>query len=170
MAKKKKTTKQKQTEHRTLQYVSFGGIFASVLAPFIILGAVHFEEWFKNDGGWKIGLGATLGMAVVGIALFMVTYKKEHDSKVTDGWITALVIWFAVAFIVKLWAEIYEEIFGIMMWTGLGLAAAFGLDMISKDQKRKADEYKEARAKVEEDTLKEKIKKEVEEENNRPFE
>lgn len=168
MAEKKPlTTKQKQKGHRVLQYTAFGGMFVSVITPFIILGIANFEEWFKSDSGWKIGLGATLGMAVVGIALFLVTYKKEHDSKVTDGWITLLVLWFAVAFIFKLFASIYEDIFGIMMWTGLGLASAFGLDMVSKDQKRRADAYKAARQKINQETLEDKIKKEVEEEEKK---
>lgn len=167
MAKKEKkplTTKQQQTKHRALQYTAIGGMFGSILTPFIILGAINFEDWFKSDGGWKIGLGATLGMAVVGIAIFLVTKKKEKESKVTDGWITFIVCWFAVAFIAKLFESIYSQIFEIMMWTGLGICGAFGLDLVSKDQKRKADAYKTARAKVQEESIEEKAKKEVEEE------
>lgn len=160
--KKQLTTKQQQTKYRALQYTAIGGMFASILAPFIVLGIIHFDDWFKSEGGWKIGLGATLGLAVVGIAIFLVTAKKEKESKVTDGWITLLVLWFAIAFIVKLVAEIYDAIFGIMMWTGLGLASAFGLDMVAKSNKNKADAYKEARASVKEESIKEKAKREVE--------
>lgn len=166
MEKKKLTTKQKQNKYRALQYTAIAGEFASIITPFIIIGLVNFDEWFKSDGGWKIGLGAALGLAVMGIAIFLVTKKKETQSKVTDGWITLLVIWFAVAFIFKLVAEIYDAIFGIMMWTGLGLCAAFGLDMVSKEMKKKADAYKDARAKVKEETIEEQAKKEVEEEQN----
>lgn len=166
MAKQKKplTTKQQQTKHRALQYTAIGGMFGSILTPFIILGAINFEDWFKTDGGWKIGLGATLGMAVVGIAVFLVTKKKEKESKVTDGWITFIVCWFAVAFIAKLFESIYSQIFEIMMWTGLGLCGAFGLDLVSKDQKRKADTIKEVRNETEKDSFKERIKKEYEKE------
>ena len=166
MAKQKKplTTKQQQTKHRALQYTAIGGMFGSILTPFIILGAINFEDWFKTDGGWKIGLGATLGMAVVGIAVFLVTKKKEKESKVTDGWITFIVCWFAVAFIVELFESIYSQIFEIMMWTGLGLCGAFGLDLVSKDQKRKADTIKEVRNESEKDSFKERIKKEYEKE------
>lgn len=166
MAEKKKlTTKQKQTGHRALQYTAVGGMFVSVLTPFIILGIVNREEWFINNAdGWKVGLGAAIGAAVVGIAIAAVTFKKEKESKLTNGWITFLVVWFAIAFIAYLIKSIYEEIFNIMMWTGIGLAGAFGLDIFSKNQKRKADEYKIARSKIKSETLEEKIRKEVEEE------
>lgn len=168
MAKKEKkplTTKQKQNKYRALQYTAVGGMFASVLMPFIVLGAVNFEEWFVASGeGWKIGLGASLGLAVVGIAMFLVTQKKEKESKVTDGWITLIVMWFSCAFIFKLLANIYEQIFGIMMWTGLGLCSAFGFDIVSKRMKKNADAYKSARAKVKEETIEEQAKKEVEQE------
>lgn len=170
--KKQLTTKQLQSKYRALQYTAIGGMFASILTPFIIIGIVNFEDWFKSDGGWKIGLGATLGLAVMGIAIFLVTKKKETESKVTDGWITLLVIWFAVAFIFKLVAEIYDAIFGIMMWTGLGLCSAFGLDMVAKVNKNKADAYKEARSSVKQESIKEKAKREVEAEQKqeRPVE
>ena len=163
--KKKLTTKQKQLRYRSLQYTAVGGMFVSILTPFIALGIANFDDWFvNNSNGWKIGLGATLGMAVAGIAVFLVTAKKEKESKVTDGWITLLVMWFAVAFVFFLLSSIYEQIFEIMMWTGLGLAGAFGLDIVSKKMKKNADAYKEARAKVKEESIEEQAKKEVEEE------
>lgn len=163
--KKKLTTKQKQAKYRALQYTAVGGMFASILTPFIALGIANFDEWFvNNSNGWKVGLGASLGLAVAGIAVFLVTAKKEKESKVTDGWITLLVMWFAVAFVFFLLSSIYNQIFEIMMWTGLGLAGAFGLDLVSKDMKRRADEYKKARAEVYKENIEDEIRKEVEEE------
>ena len=167
MAKKELTTKQKQMKYRALQYTAIGGMFASVLTPFIVLGIVNFQDWFMASDGYKIGLGGTLGLAVVGIALALVTFKKEKESKVTDGWITLLVIWFALAFVFKLLERIYSEIFTIMMWTGLGLAVAFGLNIFSKKEKEKADLYKEARSKVNQETLEDKIRQEVAEEEEK---
>lgn len=161
---KKLTTKQKQIKYRALQYTAIGGMGVSIITPFIVLGIVNFEEWFKTSDGYKVGLGATLALAVMGIAILLVTKKKEKESTLTNGWITLMVFWFAVAFIFKLLSSIYDEIFGIMMWTGLGLAAAFGLDIVSKEEKKKADAYKNARAKVKEDSIEEEARKEVEEE------
>lgn len=179
MAKEKKpkkelTTKQKQNKYRALQYTAIGGMFGSILTPFIVLGIVNYEDWFKTSEGWKVGLGGTLALAVVGFAFFLVTRKKEKESKVTDGWITLIVMWFAIAFIFKLLSSIYYDIFTIMMWTGLGLAGAFGLDIVSKKEKEKADAYKEARKKAKQESIEEKAKREVDEElkkeESRPYE
>lgn len=171
MAKKEKkplTTKQKQIKYRSLQYAAIGGMGVSVLTPFIVIGAINFEEWFQSSEGYKVGIGATLALAVMGIAILLVTRKKEKESKLTDGWITLMVFWFAIAFIFKLLSSIYDEIFGLMMWSGLGLAGAFGLDIVSKKEKEKADAYKEARAKAQEDNIKEQAKREFEAEEEEP--
>lgn len=177
MAEKQKkplTTKQKQTRYRVLQYASIGGIFASIFTPFIILGAINFEDWFVANEGWRIGLGGTLGLAVAGIAAAMVTFKKEKESKVTDGWITFIVCWFAVGFTFRLLEEIYHQIFTIMMWTGLGLCVAFGFNIFSNVEKKNADAYKEARKKIKQESIEEQarreVQKELEEEEDRPVE
>ena len=96
--KKQLTAKQKQTKYRALQYTTFVGEFISILTPFIIMGIVNYDEWFTTEEGWKVGLGGTLALALMGIAVFLVTKKKE-DEKITGGYITLIVGWFAVAFI-----------------------------------------------------------------------
>ena len=157
----------KQKTYRTLQYTCVGGEVISVLTPFIILGAVNADTWFKSSEGWKVGLGGSLALALMGIAIFLVTAKKEKESKVTNGWLTLIVGWFAVAFIFVLLANIIDQIATIMLFGGIGLVVAFGLDIVSKSFKTKADLYKEAIGEVKKDKLKEQIEKEVEEEKLR---
>lgn len=164
---KKLTVAQKQKTYRTLQYTCVGGEFISALTPFIILGAVHGEEWFKSEDGWKIGLGGALALALMGIAIFLVTMKKEKETKVTNGWITLLVGWFAVAFIFVLLANIMDQIATIMFIGGIGLACAFGLDLTSKAFKKKADLYKEVIGDTTKEKLKEEIQKEYQEEQEK---
>ncbi len=158
--KKQLTTKQQVIKYKTLQYTCIGGEFLSVLTPFIILGAVNYQEWFVSEQGWKIGLGGALALALMGVAIFLVTRKKEKDSKVTDGWITLLVGWFAVAFVFILLANIMDQIATIMLWGGLGLAGAFGLDMVSKSNQKKAEMVMSAREEAEKETVKEQAKSE----------
>ena len=92
----------------------------------------------------------------MGIAVFMVTKKKEDD-KITNGYIALVVGWFAVAFIFMLLASIMEQITTIMMFGGLGLLGAFGLDMTSKNFKSKADKYKEVINKAKEKVIEEDV-------------
>ena len=161
---KKMTVAQKQKGYRTLQYTCVGGEFLSALTPFIVLGITHADTWFTSEGGWKIGLGGALALALVGIAVFLVTKKKESENEFTNGWITLIVGWFAVAFIFVLLANIIDQIAVIMLWGGLGLLGAFGLDITSRHFKKVADTYKELIGEVKGDNLKEQIKKEIEEE------
>lgn len=161
------TATQKQKKYRTLQYTCVGGEFISVITPFVILGAVNADEWFKSSDGWKVGLGGTLALALMGIAVFLVSKKKEDESKITNGWIAFLVGWFAVAFIFVLLANIMDQIATIMLFGGIGLLGAFGLDLTSKNFKTKADLYKEAIGNVKKDNLKEQIQREVAEEKQK---
>jgi hypothetical protein len=163
--KKPLTVKQTQLKHRALQYLCVGGEFVSILTPFITLGIVNYEEWFVNENGWKVGLGGALALALMGIAVWMVAAKKEKKANITDGWITLMVGWFCVAFITLLLGSIITDISSIMMWGGLGLAGAFGLDMVSQKEKEKADAYKKAIADIQKETLEEKVRKEIQEEN-----
>ena len=161
MSKKPLTTKQKQTKYRTLQYTCFGAEFLSVITPFIVLGAVNYKDWFVSEEGWKVGLGGSLALALMGIAIFLTTKKKEEGSKITDGWITLIVGWFMVAFIFVLLANIMDQIATIMFFGGIGLCGAFGLDMASNQFKKTADMYKSARKEVNADNIKEEIKEEL---------
>lgn len=139
---KKLTLKQQLNKYRALQYSTFVGEFVSIILPFVIMGAVNYEDWFVSESGWKVGLGGTLALALLGIAVLLVTKKKE-DEKITSGYITLIIGWFAVAFIFALLASIIEQISMIMFFGGIGILGAFGLDMTSKNFKAKADLCKE---------------------------
>lgn len=161
---KKLTVKQKKNRARTYQYLAFGGEFFSILTPFITLGIVNYEEWFLTEEGYKVGLGGALALALMGIAVWLITSKKEKKSEITDGWISFLVGWFAITFIFLLLSSIMHQIFSIMMWGGIGIAGAFGLDIVSKKQKLKADTYEKVLASVKTESLERQARKEIEEE------
>lgn len=157
---KKLTLKQQLNKYRALQYSTFVGEFVSIIMPFIIMGAANYEEWFVGESGWKVGLGGALALALLGIAVLLVTKKKEDD-KITSGYITLVIGWFAVAFIFVLLADIIEQIATIMFFGGIGILGAFGLDMTSKNFKAKADLYKKALAEAKQGNLEEQIKEEL---------
>lgn len=164
--KKELTAKQTQRKYRTYQWGCFGGEIVSILTPFVVLGAVNFDEWFVSEEGWKIGLGGTLALALLGIAIWLFTKKKE-DKTITNGWITMIVGWFAIAFIMMLLKNILDQIAMIMLWGGLGILSAFGLDIASGTFKKKADAYKEAIDEVKRESVLDKARKQVAEEEKK---
>lgn len=160
MAKKPLTAKQKQNKYRALQYSTFVGEFVSIILPFVIMGAVNYEDWFVSESGWKVGLGGTLALALLGIAVLLVTKKKE-DEKITSGYIALIIGWFAVAFIFVLLASIIEQIAMIMFFGGIGILGAFGLDMTSKNFKAKAEMYKGSIQRAQDKALEEQAMEEM---------
>lgn len=165
MAKKKLTVIQQRNRYKAIQYSTFGGEFLSIFTPYIALGIANADEWFANDQGWKIGLGGSLALALLGIAIFLVTKKKEDD-KLTNGYITLIVGWFAVAFIFVLLANIMDQIATIMLFGGIGLCGAFGLDLVSKNAKAKAEKYDAIIKKVKDKKLEQKVEEELIQESN----
>lgn len=157
---KVKTVKSQKNKYRALQYTTFVGEFISILTPFIVLGIINKDEWFTTESGWKIGLGGALALALMGLAVLLVTKNKE-DKKLTSGYITLIVGWFAVAFVFLLLSSILEQITTIMLYGGFGLLAAFGLDMGSKEFKKKADAYKNAIANVKQKTIEQRVAEEI---------
>lgn len=143
MAKKQLTVAKQKNKYRALQYSTFVGEFVSVLTPYIVMGAVNADTWFTTEQGWQVGLGGALALALMGIAVLLITTKKENK-ELTSGYVTLIIGWFAVAFVFVLLASIIEQIATIMLFGGLGLLGAFGLDLTSKNFKKKADMYKKA--------------------------
>lgn len=159
--KKPLTTTQRKNKYRALQYTTFASEFISILTPYIILGSINFKEWFpSSEAGFRAGLGGALALALMGIAVFLVTKKNEEGNKLTNGWITLMVGWFCVAFIFLLLGNIIDQIAEIMLWGGLGILGAFGLNLTSQHFKKKADLYKSAIDKVEKDEIVKQVKEE----------
>lgn len=169
--KKALTIKQKKNRARATQFALFGGEFLSVATPFAIMAGVNANEWFiNNPEPWKLGLGGALGLALMSLAVLLVSKMKE-DKSITGGYVALVVGWYAVAFIFLLLARIMNEIYTIMFYGGFGLLGAFGLDIGSKYFKKQADDYKEAIASGKKELNKEQAIKEIkrEEENKVKF-
>lgn len=162
---KKKTSLQLLTRYRVLQYSTLLGEFISIATPFVVMGIVNFDDWFATEEGWKIGLGGVLALALMGIATFAVTKRKE-DKSITSGYVSLVVGWFATTFIFLLLSSIMEQITTIMFFGGMGLLGAFGLDVTSQKFKAKADLYKDIIQKTKQNLLKRSIEEEMEKDNN----
>lgn len=159
--KKNKTIKQQKNKERAAQYALFASEFAVIPIPFVVMAAVNWEEWFAyNPGGWKIGLGGTIAIALMSLAALMVSSMKE-DKRITGGFVAIVMVWYTLAFIALLLSEILAEIYKIMFIGGSGLLAAFGLDLGSKQMKKKADLHKSAIVEAQKELNKEQAKEEI---------
>lgn len=154
--KKEKTPTQKKKQYKAIQYTCFGCEFLSVIMPFIIIGAVNFNEYFVEYDGVKMSLAAALAFALMGIAVWLVSKEKFGNS-----FITLMVGWAAVTGIFFLLGDIINDIAYIMLFGFIGIAGAYGLDIGSKQAKKKADEIQKGIDLAKEQMTSEAYKEEV---------
>lgn len=171
--KKPLTATQKMKKYRAIQYTARGGEFVSVMLPYIVLGAINFNEWFVGEQGWKVGLGGSIALALMGLAVWLTTKKKENK-ELTSGWITFIIAWFAVAFVFQLLGSIIDQIATIMFVGWAGILGAFGLYVVSISYKKKANAYKMALQDVKQSSIEDEARAEVRQEqetkNKEPIE
>ena len=164
MAKKKLTVKKKQKLYKVGSKCAFAGEFISVGTPYVVMGAINYEEWFKGTEGWKVGLGGSLALALMGIAILLVKKNKEDKDNSISGYITLLLGWLAVAFVFLLLANIMHQIASIMFFGAIGIAGALGLDIVSTKAEEKSTLYLNAIKKIRGETIENQVRKEIEEE------
>ena len=145
MAEKKELTiKQRYRRYKAYQYGLIGGEYVATLTPYAIMAGVNYEEWFVlNPEPWKVGLGGAIGMVLLALAMFLITKKRDNE-KLTNGMVALVIGWYAVTFVFFLLAQINMEIYKIMGYGGIGLLAALGLDVGSKNFEKKANNLKTA--------------------------
>lgn len=159
--KKPLKASQKQIRYRVGEKIAFGSEFIAIGTPYIIMGAINYDEWFRTTEGWKVGLGGALALALMFICVFIITKKKDDNKATTGGYISLLMGWLAVAFVFLLLANIMHDIASIMFFGAIGIASALGLDITSKKLKEKADLYQEAIKEVRKDSAKEEARQEI---------
>ena len=167
MAKNELTIKQRYKRCKATQYGLVAGEYVSTLAPYGIMAIVNREEWFvMNPDSWKVGLGGSIGMVLLGLAMFLITKKKDNE-KLTNGMISLVLGWYAITFVFFLLAQINMEIYKIMAYGGLGLLGALGLEVGSKNFEKKANKLKLAMDSAETNLDTEQATKEILEEKNK---
>lgn len=158
--KQEKTVKQQIKTYRIRQYSLFGGEFLTALAPYITIGAINFNDYFYQENGWKVGIGFTLSLAVMGFVVFAMSKGKLKDYGYRGSLVSIAICLFIVGVIAWLFASILNDLAMICFFGAVGVVGSFGLDIVSADQKKKADELQKAYDEYTKDTTKEQIKKE----------
>lgn len=161
-AKKQLTASQTKRKYRALQYTFFGSEFLSIALPYVVIGAVNFDEYFVyNQEGWKVGTGATIALALMGLTVWSIGKKKDDKSERTSGLLTLGLGWAAIGFVFFMLSSILGDIAMIMLCGSLGIFGALGLNVASVEMKKKADLYQEAIQQVTKDNIADKAKEEA---------
>ena len=142
--KKQLTATQKRNKYRAISKASFVGEFGAIATPYVVMGAINFDEWFRVPNSWKVGLGGAIALALMGLAVFIITKKKEDNDSKTGGYITLLLGWYAVAFVLLLVTQVIYNIATVMFVGGTGIAAALGLEIVHQNYEEKANLYTQA--------------------------
>ena len=136
---KNKTVKSQRNKWRRIEYACFIGEFVAIATPFVAIAIANYDKYFVEYNGTKMSTAFFMGLAVMGLAIFLITKKKLENS-----YITLVVGWAVCAFIFTMMGEMITDL-AYMMWFGLlGLGSAWGLDIASQKAKKKKESINEA--------------------------
>lgn len=157
MAKKELTPTQQKKRYQKIKWACFGGEFLSLITPFVAIGIVNYNKYFVEYNGTKMSLACMLAIALMGIAVWLVSAKKFKAS-----FISLIIGWYAIAFIFFLLGTIINDIATIMFIGGTGIVGAYGLDIASnaadKKMKKIIDGIEAANQEMTKDAYKEEVK------------
>ena len=144
MARKKFTelnAAEKYTRLRNQGYTCLGLKWLSILAPYITIGIVNFEDYFTEAEGIKMSLGCVLALIVAGISIA----NETKENKKINGIVTwAIAFAFAILF-----QSILNDLVLILGCGLLGQLVGAGFQVGSDIQLEKANLYKKANIQAE---------------------
>lgn len=155
---KEATPKNQQRKYKRISRLCFGGEFLSVALPFVTMALANYREYFVEYDGVKMSLACVIALAVMGVAIFLVSKKKFDNS-----FITLVVGWAVVDGIFFLMGRIINDIAYIMLFGLIGLLGAMGLDFASKKADAKAQAYTDGIKLAEQNMIAEAHKQYIEE-------
>lgn len=161
-AKKNRTPTEQVRHLKRIKRLSFGGMFLSVITPFVTIGIVNFNEYFVEYSGVKMSIAAVLAFALMGIAVWLVASKKFQEPFIglLVGWATVTVIFF-------LMGKIINDIATIMLFGFIGLAGAYGLNIYEKKLDKEIASIQEGIEEAKKEATKEAYKEETKEETKK---
>ena len=141
MAKEKKplTPTQQKKRYKTLAQVCNWGQWVSLIAPFVTIGLVNFNDYFVEYEGWKISLAAILAAFVMGVIVFTIVNKKIQNSY--GPLIIKVAIFTAILFLAE---KVIYDLKYIMAFTLLALFGALALEKESENLEKKAEKIQKS--------------------------
>ena len=150
-----KSVKKQKTKYAAIEWSCFVGEFIAITTPFIAIGIANYDKYFVQYDGVRMSIAFIMAMAVMGMAIFLISKKKLENS-----YITLLIGWAVMAFIFQMLGQMILDL-ATIMWFGLiGLGGAFGLEIVSKQAKKKKESIKDAMAQANKEEMVEQYKEE----------
>lgn len=126
------------------------GQWVSLIAPFITIGLVNFDDYFIQYDGWKVSIAGIMAAFVMGITVFTIVNKKIQNSY--GPLIIKVAIFTACLFLID---KIVYDLKYIMLFTLAGLFGALALEKTSEHLDKKANEIQKGIDSAEEEMIKE---------------
>ena len=117
------------------------GKWLSILSPYIVIGAVNFNEYFTEYNGVKMSIGCILAITVMGIAIA----NETKENKKVNG----LVVWAVAVALCYLMQSILNDLLLILFCGFVGQLIGAGFDIGAKKEYEKASIYREASIRAE---------------------
>lgn len=160
MAKEKKPLTPTQ-EKKKLKAISFAckfGQWGSLIAPFVTIGIVNFNDYFVEYDGWKVSIAGILAAFVMGVVVFTIVNQKIKNSY--GVLIIKVAIITAILFLIE---RLVYDLKYIMLFTLLGIFGALALEKTSEKLDKKADKVQKGIESAEEQMTREAYLDEVKE-------
>lgn len=124
--KKTKTTNQLRKHYKNVSRLLNVGEVLSAITPIIIIGAIHFDEYFVQYEGWKMTTAGSLACLMIGLVVFLIA-KKKCNVKMLGLLLGVGLFWCILLLIDK----IVEDLMMIVGGTFFGLIGTLVLDEIN---------------------------------------
>ena len=140
MAKEKKplTPTQQKKKLKAISFACKFGQWGSLIAPFITIGIVNFNDYFIEYEGWKVSIAGILAAFVMGVVVFTIVNQKIKNSY--GVLIIKVAIITAILFLIE---RLVYDLKYIMLFTLIGIFGALALEKTSEKLDNKAGKIQE---------------------------
>lgn len=140
MAKEKKqlTPTQQKKKYKAISLTCKFGQWGCLIAPFVTIGLINFNDYFVEYDGWKVSIAGILAAFVMGVVVFTVVNQKIKNSY--GVLIIKVAIITAILFLLE---RLVYDLKYIMAFTLIGLFGALALEKTSEKLDDKADKIQE---------------------------
>ena len=140
MAKEKKplTPTQQKKKLKAISFACKFGQWGSLIAPFVTIGIVNFNDYFVEYDGWKVSIAGILAAFVMGVVVFTIVNQKIKNSY--GVLIIKVAIITAILFLIE---RLVYDLKYIMLFTLIGIFGALALEKTSEKLDNKAGKIQE---------------------------